>query len=92
MPALLFRFLPYIILAIGALSFIGAVYWKGHSTGSQQEQIRALKGTLKQEQKYEKIKQEVIRLPRDDLRARYCEWVRDDKQLCLQADIPISPR
>lgn len=92
MPAILFRLLPYLVLGLGIISIGGAIYWKGDRAGSQREQVKTLKHIAKQEQKYEKIKQEVIRLPRDDLRARYCEWVRDDKQLCLQADIPISSR
>lgn len=38
----------------------------------------------------ESLENEVIKLPVTQLVRRYCRWVRDGEEKCLQANIPIS--
>lgn len=83
------RFLPYLVGLIGFMSMLTGAYVKGRMDCKSTEQIKQLEAAVEYEEDYEEIEQEIIRLPADDLRKRYCKWVRDDKDKCLQANIPI---
>lgn len=84
------RLLPYIIGIVGFASIVTGAYVKGRMDCQTTEQVKQLEAVIKHEDKHEKLTQEIIRLPADDLRRRYCKWVRDDIDQCLQADIPIQ--
>lgn len=45
--------------------------------------------TVKAEVKHDKVQRKVMSLDDASLHAAYCQWVRDNKTKCLQADIPI---
>ena len=81
----------YLIIGIVAALAIShvTVYMVGRSHGKTKEIVKELKAEVEGEEQREEITKEVIRLPATELRRRYCEWVRDDKDLCLEADIPI---
>lgn len=82
---------PYVLIGLflAIIASYGAVYWKGYSHCTTTEEATQLAETVKNEQKYERIKDEVVRMPVTDLHREYCQWVRDDKEQCLQANIPI---
>ena len=83
------RLLPYILGLAGVLGAFSYVYLKGRADQANSLKIQQLKQTIHQEEAYEVKTQEIIRLPPSDLRRRYCKWVRDSEDLCLQANIPI---
>ena len=83
------RFLPYLLALAGAATILTGAYVKGRLDCKTSEQVKQLEAYVETEKNHEKITQEVIRLPASKLRSRYCEWVRDDKDKCLQANIPI---
>lgn len=83
------RLLPYILGIAGVLGIFGYVYMKGRSDKGTEVQVEQLKEIVEKEKKHEVKRQEVVRLPTSALRSRYCKWMRDSEQLCLQADIPI---
>lgn len=74
---------------ISVLGFISFIYWKGGNDTKNRLITQDLKQTIELERQYEEKKQEVIQLDRSDLHERYCEWMRDSKQMCLEADLPI---
>lgn len=80
-------------LIIGAIGVIitGLVFSHAavYRAGQKSVEVKVLKETAKAEVKYEELKKEVITLDHIALRKRFCEWVRDNKNDCLQADIPI---
>lgn len=54
--SLLIRFLPYIIMGLGALSFIGGVYWKGQSDAKRAYKINQLERTIKDKEKLDEVR------------------------------------
>ena len=84
-------FLPkrwYFIGAFYAISLAGVFLWTWNWRDDACE-TKDLKAVVEGVEKHEKREKKIIRLDNAALRQRYCEWVRDDKQACLQADIPI---
>ena len=79
--------LPFI--GITTIILIGIVYYKGQSAGENKQIVKELTAEVKSQENYEEKRQEIIKLPPSDLLKRYCEWVRDDKELCLQSNQPI---
>jgi len=75
---------------VAVLAFGGGMYTKGHIDGKSSCQLKTANAVIEGEKNNDKKTKEVIRLPDDNLRKRYCEWVRDDKDKCLQAYIPIG--
>lgn len=73
------------ILAVVSGAF-GTVYYKGYSScqASQQTEI------IKAEKKHDAIEKKTMSLSDIDLRKRYCKWVRDGKDKCLQIHLPID--
>ena len=86
---MLLRFLPYIISIASVFLLIGFIYIKGGNDRENSIITNTLQNKIKLEKQYEIKRKNVIQLVPSDLRKRYCEWVRDNKQLCLKADIPI---
>lgn len=82
----------YLIAAVLLLLIpAGFLLW-GKTIGRQEVRQQQLTAVIKSEKKHERKTQEVIPLSDADLRKRYCKWVRDSQDLCLQADIPIGAR
>lgn len=69
---------------------MGYVFWLGTSTAKTKAEAQQLQAIVESVERYEEIKHEVIQLSPADLRKRYCEWVRDSKALCMQANIPLT--
>lgn len=56
MPALLIRFLPYILIGFSIMSFIGYVYWKGRSDKADEVELENLKVTVKDQEDLNEIR------------------------------------
>lgn len=87
----MFRFYLIGAMVLVLLGAFAGVYWKGYTAGKSKCQVEQLEDIVEHKEKVNEIRKDVIRAPIPELRRRYCEWVRDDKELCLRADIPISP-
>lgn len=74
--------LPVILLII--------IYIYGHRQGTLSCQQSQSQSIIKEDIKHEKVEEKVMSLSDVELRKSFCQWVRDDKQKCLQAHIPIS--
>jgi hypothetical protein len=79
----------YVIIFGAVATIIGSIWLHGYSVGKQSVKVKVLEKTVTKIEEREDLEREVITLDRADLVARFCEWVRDDKISCLQADIPI---
>lgn len=82
--------LPYILVVVAVLSIIGGVYLWGKDDGVTKVENKQLHAVVESEKEYVRKTKEVIPLDDVALRERYCEWVRDSKELCMQAHIPIQ--
>lgn len=82
----LLRFYPYIAGMAVLLSLTVWVYHRGYSQCQANQALAA----IKEEKEHAKIEKTVTLLPDDALRKRYCEWMRDDRKKCLQANLPIG--
>ena len=85
------RFLPYLIFAGGVLAFVIGVYFYGQEQGKDICEFKYSTLQIEAEEKHETLEQEIIRLPVTELRTRWCDWVRNNREKCLQANIPIAP-
>lgn len=85
------KLLPYFIFAGGVLAFVIGVYFYGKQHGNDICELEYATINLEAKEKHETLEQEIIRLPATELKRRYCQWVRDNKDKCLQANIPITP-
>lgn len=83
------KLLPYVAAVAGVAAILGATYAKGRMDCASSNEINNLRTFANKEKKHDENTKTIIRLPAPELRARYCEWVRDDKSKCLQADIPL---
>ena len=82
------QFYGIFFLLVGVYSGSIALYC--YQAGKNSVKMDVLISKEVANEKREKTTKEVITLSRPALRKRYCEWVRDDKDLCLKADIPIQ--
>ena len=65
-------------------------YSSGYAAGTKAALTDQLIQVTKAEAKHDRKVKEVMSLDDIELRKRYCQWVRDDKAKCLQANIPIG--
>lgn len=79
----------YILVVVAVLGILGGVYSCGRIDENTKQENKQLTAIVESEKKHEKKTREVITLPTDTLRQRYCKWMRDSESECLQADIPI---
>lgn len=76
------------IAAGASLFLLGFGY--GYYVTSQSYENKNLKQIVRKAGQHEKLKNEIIRLPINDLKRRYCKWMRDSERECLDnPDIPI---
>jgi hypothetical protein len=83
---------PWLLLGIVLVSIasLGGAYSKGYADARSKYEVKVLKETVKEAVKHEKKTHEIITLPIDDLKRRYCKWVRDDERECLEnKNIPL---
>ena len=84
------QFSGYIAIA-GVFIIIGLVVYLRN--GGYQACLKdQLAGESEAQNERQKNEIEIIRLDNAALRRRYCQWVRDNVQECLEADIPILER
>lgn len=83
---------PWLLLVatITILGAFGGVYFKGRVDGSNSCAAKYASAYSEGVKRHASIKKEVMRLTTDDLKRRYCKWVRDSEDECLRADIPVS--
>lgn len=81
--------LPYILVVVAVLAILGGVYHWGAKDTETKIENKQLNAVVESEKAYDRKTKEVIPLGDAALRERYCKWVRDSKELCLQADIPL---
>lgn len=81
--------LPYIFTVLTVLAVFGGVYVWGRDDGNNQAERTQLKAVVESQKQHDIKTKEVVTLPDDALRKRYCKWMRDSEELCLQSDIPI---
>ena len=83
-------FSGYIAIA-GVFIIVGLVFYlrNGGYKACLKDQLA---GESAAQSERQKIEIEIIRLDNAALRKRYCQWVRDDMQECIEADIPILER
>lgn len=86
----MFGFNMYVAIGI-AVALVGSHAWV-YRQGQMSVEVKIVKAEVKANEEYEEKTKEIIRLPITQLKRRYCEWMRDSKELCLQADIPIAQR
>jgi hypothetical protein len=84
------QFSGYLLIA-SIFIIAGMVYYirSGGYKACLRDQITQ---AVKQENKRDEIEREVLRLNDNNLRKRYCKWMRDSEDECLQANIPIIER
>lgn len=80
----------YVIMFGAVATILGGIWYHGYNAGKQSIKVKSLKNAVTKIEERESLEKEVVTLDRPALRARFCEWVRDDKSTCLQADIPIE--
>ena len=85
---------PWLILAVLCLILTGSsvIYFKARSDGYKACKSEFSNELIKAEDNRGKIEKKVITSSDADLRRDFCEFVRDNKAECLQANIPISER
>lgn len=83
---------PALVTLFVGLMLAGA-FWAGTIKGAGNERVKCAEGKTdaihEEVTSYEKKRKEITTLPIDDLKRRYCKWVRDDMQKCLASDIPV---
>lgn len=77
-------------LIIGALAAIIGAFFYGMHIGAQGVKTEYITEYVKVSEERNEREQEVITLPRPALKSRYCRWVRDSRDDCMQADIPVE--
>lgn len=84
------KLIALLATTVAVLFGYGLVAWKFYNIGKTACEHKVLEQGAKDEKKYEDTKQKVMSLDDVALRHEFCKWVRDDRDLCLKADIPIS--
>lgn len=76
-----------LVLAIFVGSFL--LWSNGYQEAEEDITAKENVAVIQAVSERESLEDEVIKLPVTDLLRRYCRWVRDDKDKCLQANLPI---
>ena len=71
---------------------IWTVWRSGYKHAENRITIQKNKAVIEAFEHRGKKEDEITRLPVSDLKRRYCHWMRDSMQECLQADIPLRER
>ncbi len=79
---------PWLILA--ALAVMGGTYLVGYGNGFGHCKSEYVLAENKGVKTHAKIEKKVMSLSDIELRKSYCQWVRDNRDKCLQANIPIE--
>lgn len=85
----MFRLYALIGVVVFLLASHAGMFFYGKMQGKNEIKMIHYEAAIKAEKDRDNVEREVITLDRPALRQRYCKWVRDDQQACLQADIPI---
>jgi len=89
---LISNFLASRMLSVVLIGAVGALVVFIRSGGYQaclKDQLVSVATSIQGNIQHEK---EIIRLDNSDLKRRYCKWMRDSEDECLQADIPLRAR
>jgi len=83
------KFLAVLVIALAALS---ASHYFVYTAGKKSIELKVMEAKGRAESDFSKKQIEVYSLDDIALRKRFCDWVRDNKLECLQANIPIIER
>ena len=80
------KILAVLVVVVGALS---ASHYFTYTAGEKSIELKVMEAKGRAESEFSKKQIEVYSLDDIALRKRFCDWVRDNKLECLQANIPV---
>ena len=80
----------YIYGVMGVGIVVAGAFVFGYVKGQASVEVKAAKETIIKYEERNELEKEVRRLAKPALVRRYCKWVRDSEDECLQAHLPVS--